>query len=205
MLPQANNFDVVADNLQVQEIFVNDRRYIVCYNPEQAARDAHVRAELINSLETALQQGSRQLIGNKGYRKFVIAENNAIRIDDEKIASEVRYALFLPTLSIAKLILSALEQVKKNQATLVYDGIWILRTNTDLPAADVPLQYKRQTRSAFQLATLSTPTPDFLWSCKGRKLKRKLASWRVEQFFRNTKCMLDTRPIFHQNDKHIDG
>ena len=144
VLPQANDFDVVAENLQVQEIFVEDRRYIVCYNPEQATRDAHVREELIRSLESALQKGSKKLVSNKGYRKYAKIEKDAISIDEEKIATEE-----------------------------IYDGIWVLRTNTDLSASETALQYKRL--------------------------------WEVEQFFRNTKSMVDTRPIFHQNDKHIIG
>jgi transposase len=144
VLPQATDFNAVTDNLQVQEIVVEDRRYIVCYNPEQAARDEHVRTELVQSLEHVLQQGSKRLVSNKGYRKYARIENDAITIDEEKISREE-----------------------------IYDGIWVLRTNTDLPASEVALQYKRL--------------------------------WQVEQFFRNTKCMLDTRPIFHQNDKSIIG
>ena len=54
-----------------------------------------------------------------------------------------------------------------------YDGKFVLRTNTALPAAEVALQYKRLLL--------------------------------VEQFFRATKSLLETRPIFHQWDATIKG
>src|SRR5262249_12530651 len=53
------------------------------------------------------------------------------------------------------------------------DGTWVLRTNTELPTADVALQFKRL--------------------------------WMVEQWFRNCKSLLETRPIYHHRDDTIRG
>ena len=52
-------------------------------------------------------------MGNKGYRKYVKIEKDSVRIDFEKVKNEARF-----------------------------DGKWVLRTNTDLPADKVALKYK---------------------------------------------------------------
>ena len=62
-----------------------------------------------------LRQGDKSLIGNKGYRRYVSQTGpSGFGIDEAKIAEEARY-----------------------------DGKWVLRTNTELDAAEVALQYKR--------------------------------------------------------------
>ncbi len=53
------------------------------------------------------------LVGNRGYRKYLTLDSEDIAIDEVKIAEEARY-----------------------------DGKWVLRTNTDLPADMVALKYK---------------------------------------------------------------
>ncbi len=61
----------------------------------------------------------------------------------------------------------------KVEADARYDGKYVLRTNTDLPAHEVARRYKEL--------------------------------WRVERLFRDTKSLLDTRPIFHHFDATIFG
>ena len=53
-------------------------------------------------------------MGNKGYRRFLKSEGIRFEIDEEKIQSEE-----------------------------LFDGKWVLRTNTDLPMIEVALQYKQ--------------------------------------------------------------
>lgn len=144
VLARAGRYQEVADNLLVKEVWVDDRRYIVCLNPDEAARDAAERAAIVKALEDELQQGARQLVGNRGYRRFLRVDKDAVTIDTKKVAAEARY-----------------------------DGKFVLRTNTSLPADEVAVQYKRLLL--------------------------------VEQFFRATKSLLDTRPIFHQWDATIRG
>ncbi|MBA7590667.1 hypothetical protein ES708_32795 [subsurface metagenome] len=57
--------------LQVREVRIEDRRYIVCFNPEQAKKDAADRQAIAESLKEKLKQGDKALVGNKGYRKYL--------------------------------------------------------------------------------------------------------------------------------------
>jgi len=100
--------------LKVKEVFVGDQRYIVCHNEEQAAKDRHDREAILAKLEEQLKRGPKSLIGNKGYRKYLRqAKKDTFVIDQQKVQSESRF-----------------------------DGKWVLRTDTDLPTADVALKYK---------------------------------------------------------------
>jgi Transposase DDE domain len=101
--------------LKVKEVWVEDqRRYVVCVNEDQAAKDRHDRAAVVASLRDALGQGDKSLVGNKGYRKFLRAGGKQFAVDEDKIKEEARY-----------------------------DGKWVLTTNTDLPAREVALKYKQ--------------------------------------------------------------
>ena len=100
--------------LKVKEVYVGDHRYIVCHNEEQAAKDRHDRKAILAKLEQQLKRGSKSLVGNKGYRKYLRqAKQDVFVIDRQKVKSESRF-----------------------------DGKWVLRTDTDLPSADVALKYK---------------------------------------------------------------
>ena len=88
--------------------------HIVCHNEEQAAKDQHDREAILTKLENQLRQGAKSLIGNKGYRKYLRqTTRGAFAIDRQRVKDEARF-----------------------------DGKWVLRTNTDLPAEDVALKYK---------------------------------------------------------------
>jgi transposase len=99
--------------LKVKEIWVEDRRYIVCLNLKQARKDAADREAVLASLEEQLRQGAKTLVGNKGYRKYVKIEKGSVTIDEDKVRNEARF-----------------------------DGKWVLRTNTKLSAEKVALKYK---------------------------------------------------------------
>ncbi len=114
VLSRAGRYQEVAENLRVKEVRVGERRYIVCHNPQEAARDAEDREAIVMALQDELKQGARQLVGNRGYRRFLRMDKDAVSIDMKKVAAEARY-----------------------------DGKFVLRTNTALPAGEVALQYKR--------------------------------------------------------------
>jgi transposase len=114
VLERGGRYHEVADNLRVKEVRVGERRYIVCHNPQEALKDATDREAIVRALEDQLKNGSRQLVGNSGYRKYLRLEKDAVSIDMEKVAAEARY-----------------------------DGKFVLRTNTRLPAGEVAVQYKR--------------------------------------------------------------
>ena len=144
VLGSAGRYREVAENLRVKEVKVEGRRYVVCYNPEEAKKDAADREAIIKSLEDKLSQSPGDLVGNRGYRRFVRVKKGAVTLDPKKIEADARY-----------------------------DGKFVLRTNSALSADEVAIQYKR-------LLT-------------------------VEQFFRASKSMLSTRPVFHQWDATIKG
>ena len=100
--------------LEVKEVWVGERRYIVCRNQEHATKDRADREAIVASLEERLRQGATSLVGNRGYRRYLSAQGKGFRIDPDKIERDQRY-----------------------------DGKWVLRTTTDLEAADVALAYKQ--------------------------------------------------------------
>ncbi len=100
--------------LKVKEVWVGNRRYIVCLNPRQARKDALDREAIIESLKEQVQSGAKAMVGNKGYRRFIKIESGSVSIDMKKIEEEAKY-----------------------------DGIWVLRTNTRLSPRNVALKYKQ--------------------------------------------------------------
>lgn len=109
--------------LKVKEVWVDDRRYIVCLNEKQARKDEQDRQLIVDSLKEQLKKGPKALVGNRGYRKYVKMDSDHVAIDEAKIEEESQY-----------------------------DGKWVLRTNTDLPAEEVALKYKElwQVEQAFR-------------------------------------------------------
>ena len=101
------------DPLKVKEVWVDEKRYIVCKNERQARKDEATRNAILESLEEKLQSGAKSLIGNKGFKKYLAVKKNSVTIDKKKIEEEKRF-----------------------------DGKWVLTTSTNLKAADVALQYK---------------------------------------------------------------
>lgn len=132
--------------LKVKEARINKRRYIICHNSEQANTDAETRKIIIKSLKEKLRKGGdRSLIGNKGYRRYLsVRAKTHFFIDEEKI-----------------------------KGSALYDGKWVLSTNTELSSSEIALKYKEL--------------------------------WMVERIFRDTKALLETRPIFHKCDETIRG
>ena len=114
VLGRAGRYQEVAENLKVKEVWVEDRRYIVCYNPQEAAKDAADRQAILKALEDKLKQGAKSMVGNRGYRRFLKVERGAVSLDAAKVEAEARF-----------------------------DGKYVLCTNTTLPAAEVAVQYKR--------------------------------------------------------------
>lgn len=103
--------------LKVKEVRVEDRRYIVCYNEEQARKDEADRQGIVAGLEEKLKRGDKSLVGNKGYRKYLRSKGKeeGFEVDWEKVKEDGRY-----------------------------DGKWVLTTSLDgLQASEVALKYKQ--------------------------------------------------------------
>ncbi len=99
--------------LQVKEVGVGGRRYIVCLNPKQARKDQADRDAIVASLEDQLKKGEKSLVGNRGFRRYIKSEKGAFSVDLQKVEDEARF-----------------------------DGKWVLTTNTTLRAHEVALKYK---------------------------------------------------------------
>jgi len=114
VLSHAGPLHKVADNLEVQQVSIDGRRYVICSNPLEARKDAAAREAIIAKLEVTLQkQGQRAVVGNKGFARFVNVSKGAITINRAAIEADARY-----------------------------DGKFVLRTNTELPADEVARAYK---------------------------------------------------------------
>ena len=57
--------------LKVKEVRVDDRRYVVCLNDDEARKDAADRQAIVASLREKLEAGEKSLVGNKGYRRYL--------------------------------------------------------------------------------------------------------------------------------------
>jgi len=122
VLSRAENYEEVVPEgsrvkdpspLKVQEVWVENRRYIICVNPKQARKDAADREAILASLEEQLKHGPKTLVGNRGYRRYLKFEKGSATIDRGKVEQEARF-----------------------------DGKWVLRTNTRFSARNVALKYK---------------------------------------------------------------
>src|SRR5262249_55765768 len=114
VLARAGRYPLVRENRQVKEVQLEDRRYIVCFNPEEAAKDRADREQILATLEKKLASGGvKRLIPNRGYRRFLKIRAGQCTIDQQRVEEDTRY-----------------------------DGKYVLRTTTDLPAEEVALAYK---------------------------------------------------------------
>ncbi|MCW5556214.1 MAG: IS1634 family transposase [Verrucomicrobiae bacterium] len=100
--------------LKVKEVVIDQRRYIVCLNEEQRRKDAADRKAIVEHLREQLKRGDKDLIGNKGYRKYLRAGSGEhFTMDEQKIEEESRY-----------------------------DGKWVLQTNLADEPPMIALAYK---------------------------------------------------------------
>jgi len=100
---------------EAKTVMLAGRRYIVCRNHQEAEKDAADRAAIVAALQRQLERGDKALIGNTGYRRFLktISEDH-FAIDRAKIEEDEKF-----------------------------DGIFVLRTNTDLNPLEAMLCYKQ--------------------------------------------------------------
>src|SRR5215471_7547293 len=115
--------DLLVTDLLVKEVIRSGvgadgkpwrRRYIVCCNDAEARKDAARRAAILTALQEALRRGDKSLVGNRGYRRFLsLKPGRRFEIDPRRIALDT-----------------------------VFDGIYVLRTNTKLTPLQVVLRYR---------------------------------------------------------------
>ena len=127
VLSRPGRYRTIEDNLLAKEVVVGDgerrRRYIVCFNPKEAERQAQHRAEVIEALQEDLaRHKSRQatakwameLLTSGRYRRYLKVKGGEVCLDAEALRQAPRL-----------------------------DGKWVLITNDDtLSVEDAAVAYK---------------------------------------------------------------
>ena len=100
---------------EAKAVTVGGARYIVCRNHREAEKDAADRAAILAKLEQQLMKGDKALVGNTGFRRFLKTEGHGhFAIDTTKAEADAKF-----------------------------DGVFVLRTNTDLDPLAAMLRYKQ--------------------------------------------------------------
>jgi Transposase DDE domain len=100
---------------EAKTVTLAGRRYIVCRNHQEAEKDAADRASIVAALARQLKRGDKALVGNAGYRRYLkTISAEHFAIDPAKVEEEKRL-----------------------------DGIFVLRTNTELDPLEAMLCYKQ--------------------------------------------------------------
>jgi len=116
VLTKRGRYTVFKDNLHAKEVIVGDgerrNRYILCYNPKEAERQAKHRAQIIELLEyelnrhpdkSASAQWAIELLASKRFKRYLsVTKTNRLRMDRSKIREAAKY-----------------------------DGKWVIETNDD--------------------------------------------------------------------------
>jgi hypothetical protein len=117
VLRQQGTREKVADNLEVEEVVVEGRRYVACFNPQEAARDRLHRDAIVERARELTSKGGKRgvsaLMPHRGYQRFIRIQRGAIGVDEAAV-----------------------------QEDALYDGRFVLTTNTSMPAADVARTYR---------------------------------------------------------------
>jgi transposase len=128
VLSRRGRFSKIRDNLQAKEVVLGNgerrRRYILCYNPQEAERQKKHRSELVKRLEEIIDSHSDRKVTNQwvielqASRRFkrylTVTKGNKIRIDRSKVRAASRY-----------------------------DGKWVIETNDDtISFEDAAFGYK---------------------------------------------------------------
>jgi transposase len=116
VLSTSGRYKKIADNLHAKEVIIGDgerrRRYILCYNRNEATRKRKHRREVLADLKSKLKEHpdksatakwAIKLLASGRYQRYLkITEDNKVSIDSEAVRSAQRY-----------------------------DGKWVLITNDD--------------------------------------------------------------------------
>lgn len=114
VLARGGRYERVDPTLEVKDVTVGGRRYVVCRNEVEARKDAAARAAIVEKLQHLLaEHGPKAIVGNKGFARFIKVARQGVSIDAEAIEHDARL-----------------------------DGKFVLTTNTQLPADEVAVTYK---------------------------------------------------------------
>jgi len=134
VMRRPGRFKKIADNLEVKEVVVGEgerrRRYVVCFNPDEAKRQQQHRAKVLNELGAELESLRHQ--PGEGHSKRVCA-----------LRASRRYGRYLRLSKTGK---PTIDQAKV-KAVARLDGKFVVHSNDDtLSAEDMALGYKQLQR-----------------------------------------------------------
>ena len=103
-LSRQGRYAHVADNMQVKEVKIDDAgdRFVICFNPEEAQRDKHVRDELLARLTDTIAGSDTlnptkraelhgQISTKPGLNRFLrVTASGLLRIDHATVKAETR-------------------------------------------------------------------------------------------------------------------
>ena len=127
-LSRQGRYKDVAGNLKVKEVRIaEDERFVICFNPEAAERDAAVRARMIAQLEEAIKDSDQLSAGKRGELRGVISTKPGLN----------RYLRVTPGGLLRT-------DAGKAKAEENLDGKYLLRTaDPKLSAEDIATGYKQ--------------------------------------------------------------
>jgi len=113
VLSQPGRYRKLSDNLRAKEVILkNGKRYIICYNPGEARRQATHRKNIVIMIEEELKKHKDKsatkkwaiaLLASRRYKRYLtITDKGTVRIDRKAIKTAAKY-----------------------------DGKWVLETNDD--------------------------------------------------------------------------
>ena len=105
----------IHSDLYVKEVEVKgEGRYIICYNPAEAAYEKRKRQFFKGILQKrVLERTDKEWVMKNGYKKYIDIDSGVIRMNEEKLNREE-----------------------------IFDGKWVLLTNTEYSSREVALYYK---------------------------------------------------------------
>ncbi len=104
----------ITKELDYRDINYKGQRLVIYYNKERATKDRFRREEILTRIQDKIKNGTiLTVISNADYKKFLKIEGKKPSLDIEKI-----------------------------EADALYDGIFILTTNTKLPPGEVVSRYR---------------------------------------------------------------
>jgi len=113
VLTRGGRYQKIKDNLSIKEVKLNQKRYIICFNPSEAEKDALDREMLLERLKQRLKENPKGLIKNRGYKRYLTVEREGIK-----------------------------NNLKKVEAEKKYDGKYVITSNTELKAEEMALAYR---------------------------------------------------------------
>jgi len=194
VMTRAGRYKSVRENLRVKEVFIGGgearRRYVICYNPMEAARQKQHREKLLQMLEAELatlkppgpgdkhSKRTCELLASERFGRYLHqTPGGALRIDRSAVSDEERY-----------------------------DGKWVITSNDDtLTPEDLALGYKQLMRVEECWHTMKSGLrmrPVYHWLphrieahvklCVLALLLERIAEIRCGDTWRNLVAVLDT-------------